>query len=254
MNTKARLPWAEEAAGRIVERLGRSGRLSVLTGAGVSAESGIATFRDAGGLWEQHSLEDVATPEGFARDPELVLSFYNARRRGLHKVEPNPAHRALAQLEAMLGDRFALITQNIDDLHERAGSERVLHMHGELFKARCVDCAAVSAWAADIVLGTSCSDCGAQLRPHIVWFGEMPFHLEREIPTAVGAEVFVSIGTSGTVYPAAGFVGEAKACGALTVELNLEPSENAHLFELQIEGRAGERLPQLVEAIASLLR
>jgi len=229
--------------------LAQGGRITALTGAGVSAESGVPTFRDSGGLWENHSLEDVATPEGFQRDPDLVQRFYNERRRKLRAVEPNAAHRALAELESRLGERFTLITQNIDDLHERAGSRRVLHMHGEIRKARCGRCEAAFAWTEDITAADRCARCGGGLRPHVVWFGEMPFLMEREIPRALEAEVFVSIGTSGTVYPAAGFVQEARAHGALTVEVNLEPSLNARRFDLALIGKATERVPELVRAV-----
>jgi NAD-dependent protein deacetylase/lipoamidase len=237
----------QEIAGEV----GRGGRIAVLTGAGISAESGISTFRDAGGLWERHSIEDVATPEGFARDPELVQRFYNQRRRRLPEVNPNAAHLALARLEEALGERLTLITQNVDDLHERAGSRRVLHMHGELLKARCCRCEAVSAWPGDIAPHDRCPSCGAGLRPHVVWFGEMPFFMDREIPEALGSEVFVSIGTSGVVYPAAGFVAEARRNGALTVEINLEPTPNARLFQLTLAGKASERVPEFVAAVTA---
>jgi len=226
----------------------RGGRITVLTGAGISAESGIRTFRDAGGLWENHSLEEVATPAGFGRDPELVHRFYNERRRQLHQVQPNVAHHALAEMEARLGERFTLITQNIDDLHERAGSRRVLHMHGEILKARCTRCGAVLFWPGDLGPQNRCAGCGSPLRPHVVWFGEMPFHMERKIPMALTAEVFVSIGTSGVVYPAAGFVAEVRAGGGLTVEVNLEPSSNRELFDVVLLGKATEKVPELAAA------
>lgn len=226
----------------------RGGRITVLTGAGISAESGIRTFRDAGGLWENHSLEEVATPAGFGRDPALVHRFYNERRRQLHQVQPNAAHHALAEMEARLGERFTLITQNIDDLHERAGSRRVLHMHGEILKARCTRCGSVLFWPGDLGPQDRCASCGSPLRPHVVWFGEMPFHMEREIPVALTAEVFVSIGTSGVVYPAAGFVAEVRAEGGLTVEVNLEPSANRELFDVVLLGKATEKVPELAAA------
>jgi NAD-dependent deacetylase len=233
---------------RLARLVAGGGRVTVLTGAGISAESGIRTFRDSGGLWEEHSIEDVATPEGFARNPDLVQRFYNERRRKLREVQPNAAHRALADLEVALGDRFVLITQNVDDLHERAGSRRVLHMHGELLKARCVACEEIIPWTKDIGPSDRCR-CGAGLRPHIVWFGEMPFFMRREIPAALRADVFASIGTSGTVYPAAGFVAEARANGARTVEVNLEPSENHHLFDVVLAGKATEKVPEFIAAI-----
>jgi NAD-dependent deacetylase len=231
-----------------IAREARRGGITVLTGAGISAESGLRTFRDAGGLWENHRLEDVATPEAFARDPDLVQRFYNERRRSLKTVEPNAAHRALAELEAALGDRFTLITQNIDDLHERAGSRRVLHMHGELRKVRCLRCAAALVWHEDITRSDRCS-CGGGLRPHVVWFGEMPFGLDEEIPAALRARVFASIGTSGVVYPAAGFVAEARRNGAITLEANLEPSQNVRLFHAALRGPATQTVPELAWAI-----
>ncbi len=240
---------ATAAARDIRAALGSAGRITVLTGAGVSAESGIATFRSAGGLWEKHRIEDVATPEGFARNRKLVLDFYNQRRKQLHTVKPNPAHAALARLEEALGDRFALITQNVDDLHERAGSRRVLHMHGEILKARCCECEEVLGWDRDIALEDACAFCGGRMRPHIVWFGEMPFGLEDEIPRALEADVFLAVGTSGNVYPAAGMVVEARLRRKLTVEVNLEPSENAHMFEHCVLGPAGTTLPALVSKI-----
>ncbi|MBI4604478.1 MAG: NAD-dependent deacylase [Planctomycetes bacterium] len=239
----------DEAARAVRGALGSRGRLTVLTGAGMSAESGVATFRGAGGLWEKHRLEDVATPEGFLRDPRLVLEFYNARRRQLRAVRPNAAHEALARLEGALVERLALITQNIDDLHERAGSRRILHMHGEILKARCVSCEAVLPWPGDITLEDACPACGDRLRPHVVWFGEMPFHLEEEIPRALEAEVFLAIGTSGTVYPAAGMAAEARLRGRLTVELNLDPSEQSHIFDHCVRGPAGTTVPAFVERI-----
>ena len=233
----------------VVRAVREGGRMTVLTGAGISAESGIRTFRDAGGLWEEHPLEDVATPEGFARDPALVHRFYNARRRQVREVAPNPAHRALAELEASLGSRFTLITQNIDDLHERAGSRRVLHMHGEIFKARCAGCDAVREEHGDLSTEHRCPHCRQPMRPHVVWFGEVPFFMEDAIPAALEADVFVSIGTSGVVYPAAGFVAMARARGALTVEINLEPSATSSVFDVVITGKAGEKVPELTRRI-----
>jgi NAD-dependent deacetylase len=224
------------------------GRVVALTGAGISAESGIRTFRDSGGLWEEHSIEDVATPRGFARDPDLVQRFYNERRRKLRDAAPNAAHRALAGLEARLGDRFVLITQNVDDLHERGGSRRVIHMHGELLKARCVRCGDVIPWTGDIGPADRCR-CGSGLRPHVVWFEEMPLCMEAEIPAALRAEVFVSIGTSGVVYPAAGFVSVARSHGAITVEVNLEPTDRPGLFDFVLAGKATEKVPELAAAL-----
>jgi NAD-dependent deacetylase len=236
-------------AGTIREALGPRGRITVLTGAGVSAESGIATFRTAGGLWDRHRIEDVATLDGYIRNPGLVLDFYNARRRELPGVRPNPAHDALARLEAHLGERFTLVTQNVDDLHERAGSRRVFHMHGELLKARCGECGEVLEWDGDITLEDACKGCGGRMRPHIVWFGEYPFHLEDVIPRSLDAEVFLAVGTSGNVYPAADMVHEARKRGKLTVEANLEASQNAFAFHHRIIGPAGSTLPELVSEI-----
>ncbi|SUC27352.1 NAD-dependent deacetylase [Providencia rustigianii] len=204
-------------------------KVVVLTGAGISAESGIQTFRSADGLWEEHRVEDVATPEGFARDPALVQRFYNERRKQLQQdnIQPNAAHYALAKLEQALGDNFLLITQNIDNLHERAGSQRVIHMHGELLKVRCNWSNQVLEWTGNLSVDERCHCCQfpQPLRPHIVWFGEMPFEMDRIYQALGDATIFISIGTSGHVYPAAGFVHEARLQGAHTVELNLEPSQ-----------------------------
>ncbi|MGB3721752.1 MAG: NAD-dependent deacylase, partial [Pacificimonas sp.] len=198
----------------------------VLTGAGVSAESGVPTFRGPDGLWEGHRVEDVATPEAYARDPDLVQTFYDARRAALARVEPNAAHLALARLDAEWDGELLLVTQNVDDLHDRAGSRRLIHMHGELERALCLQCGIRLDAPATMRDGPACTSCGAAaLRPDIVWFGEMPYRMG-EIETALSAaDLFVSIGTSGAVYPAAGFVQMAAACGAATLELNLEPSE-----------------------------
>ncbi len=233
----------------IIDLIKRGGRLTVLTGAGISAESGLRTFRDAGGLWEGHSIEEVATPQGFRANPELVHRFYNARRGHLLTVQPNAAHRALAELEEKLGGRFTLITQNVDDLHERAGARRVLHMHGEILKARCARCQEVFSWRVDLSIADRCGRCGGALRPHVVWFGEPPFFMEHQIPAALEAEVFASIGTSGVVYPAAGFVAEARRHGALTLEINLEPGANAPFFDAALIGRATEKVPEFARAV-----
>ena len=224
----------------------------VLTGAGISAESGLSTFRDEGGLWARHRIEDVATPEAFLRNPALVQDFYNARRSQLARVEPNAAHEALARLEQRYPGRVTVITQNVDDLHERAGSRRVIHMHGELRKARCLACDAASPWTEDIRVDSVCPACGAagQLRPHVVWFGEIPLHLD-EIDRELGAcDLFVSIGTSGAVYPAAGFVTQVRALGrAHTVELNLEPSAGSHFFHEARHGPATQVVPAFVDEL-----
>ena len=225
-------------------------RIVILTGAGISAESGIDTFRSEGGLWEQHRVEDVATPEGFARDPDLVLGFYDMRREALAKVEPNPAHRALARLEAEFSGELLLVTQNVDDLHERGGSNQVLHMHGELKSALCLSCEVRVPWDAAMSDRPPCPVCQSpSLRPDVVWFGEMPYQMERIYSALTDADLFVSIGTSGAVYPAAGFVQEARASGAKTLELNLEPSEGSHFFAESRHGPAGELVPEWVEEV-----
>ena len=219
----------------------------ILTGAGISAESGIDTFRSAGGLWEQHRVEDVATPEGFARDPGLVLGFYDMRRAALANVAPNPAHMALARLEREFRGDLLLVTQNVDDLHERGGSARVLHMHGELKSALCTSCETRSPWLTTMLDRPPCPVCRApSLRPDVVWFGEMPYQMGRIYQALETCDLFVSIGTSGAVYPAAGFVQEARAAGARTLELNLEPSEGSHHFHESRHGPASVVVPQWV--------
>ncbi len=223
----------------------------VLTGAGISKESGLDTFRDADGIWAEVSIEEVATPEAFARDPEKVHAFYNARRQGLlsGEVAPNAAHLALARLEAAWPGEVLLVTQNIDDLHERAGSKKLLHMHGELLKARCLGCGGVTPWREDMGPDSTCPACARPggLRVHMVWFGEMPFEMERSYDALARCGLFLSIGTSGNVYPAAGFVQEARLTGrAHTVELNLEPSEGQSLFAERLYGPATEVVPAYV--------
>ncbi len=228
-------------------------RIVILTGAGVSAESGIDTFRAAGGLWEQHRVEDVATPEGFARDPDLVLGFYDMRRAALEKVKPNAAHRALAHLEREFSGELLLVTQNVDDLHERGGSTDVLHMHGELRRALCASCGVRSEPDGPLIDRPQCPACEAKaLRPDVVWFGEMPYQMERIYAALTRADLFVSLGTSGAVYPAAGFVQEAKLAGAETLELNLEPSEGSHLFDESRQGPAGTLVPRWVDEVLSV--
>ncbi|HEX6955402.1 MAG TPA: NAD-dependent deacylase [Agromyces sp.] len=225
-------------------------RLVVLTGAGISAESGVPTFRDAGGLWEGHRVEDVATPEAFERDPVTVQRFYDARRRAVASVAPNPAHHALARLEAALGDELLVVTQNIDDLHERAGSTRVRHMHGELGRARCLACGERSDAAGDLVGEPPCPACGERmLRPDVVWFGEMPYGLDEIDAALVGCERFVAIGTSGAVHPAAGFVLTAAASGAATLELNLAESEVSGFFDEHRPGPASVVVPRWVDEL-----
>ena len=229
-------------------------KVFVLTGAGVSAESGLGTFRDQGGLWTQYDLAEVATPEGFARDPAKVHAFYNLRRENLADARPNAAHRALAELERGLearGGRLVLCTQNVDDLHEQAGSRAVLHMHGELKRTGCHRCG--EAWhdAGALSLAAACGTCGrtGTLRPDVVWFGEMPLHLDEIYAALAEADLFAAVGTSGSVYPAAGFVAEARANGVRTVELNLEPSDNAFLFDDRRYGPAAEVVPAWVRSL-----
>jgi NAD-dependent deacetylase len=222
-------------------------RVVVLTGAGVSAESGVPTFRDADGLWEGHRVEDVATPEAYDAQPSVVHRFYDARRAALTDVEPNDAHRALARLEDLLGDDLLLVTQNIDDLHERGGSRRVLHMHGELLSALCRGCRQRTPWTEPLHDHPPCPRCGvSELRPDVVWFGEIPYDMDRILEALTHADLFVSIGTSGMVYPAAGFVHQARMHGARTLELNLVPSESATLFHESRHGPAGTLVPEWV--------
>lgn len=221
----------------------------ILTGAGVSAESGLATFRGPDGLWEGHRVEDVATPEAFDRDPELVHAFYDARRARLDTVEPNAAHRALARFDSEWPGDLLLITQNVDDLHERAGLKRLLHMHGELTRGWCLACNERFEWSGPMGVTAECPSCGRSglVRPDIVWFGEMPYEMDTIDDALRRCDLFVSIGTSGAVYPAAGFVQTARYCGARTLEMNLEPSLGSTLFEESRIGKAGELVPQWVE-------
>lgn len=229
--------------------LTRNGSIVILTGAGISRDSGLATFRDLDGIWAKVRIEDVATPEAFAKNPARVHEFYNARRQALlcDAVQINPAHTALARLEQAWPGDVLLVTQNIDDLHERAGSTRLIHMHGELLKARCRTCHAVSPWPHDMDENSPCPACGAKLlRVHVVWFGEMPFDMARITKALRRCDLFLSIGTSGNVYPAAGFVREALG---KTVEINLEPSEGARLFDEAVYGPASETVPVYVEKL-----
>lgn len=222
----------------------------ILTGAGISAESGIRTFRAADGLWEDHRIEDVATPEAFARNPQLVQRFYNLRRAQLREpaIAPNAGHLALARLEQAWQGNFLLVTQNVDNLHERAGSQRLLHMHGELQSMLCSHSQQRFELRGDLDSERTCGCCGlvGTLRPDIVWFGEMPYHMERILEALQQCELFVSIGTSGNVYPAAGFVEQARQAGAHTLEINLEPSQGHTLFAEKRYGPATEQLPHWV--------
>ncbi len=228
----------------------QSPRIVILTGAGVSAESGLSTFRDAGGIWSQVRLEDVATPEGFRRNPAMVQEFYNSRRARMATVQPNAAHRALARLQRARPGEALIVTQNVDDLHDRAGGGEVIHMHGELLRALCAACGESRPFAGSIGAETPCPACAAPaLRPDVVWFGEMPYRMD-EIHAALEAcALFVSIGTSGAVYPAAGFVSAARSAGARTLELNLEASEGSHLFDEARRGPATEIVPAWVEEV-----
>lgn len=220
----------------------------ILTGAGISAESGVPTFRGPDGLWEGHRVEDVATPQAYARDPVLVQRFYDARRSALARVAPNPAHRALARLDAEWAGELLIVTQNVDDLHERAGTARLVHMHGASKSALCGRCGVVQPWETDLTGAAPCG-CGGTLRPDIVWFGEMPYHMAR-IETAIEAcDLFVSIGTSGAVYPAAGFVDAARHAGAATLELNLDPSAGTALFDATRRGPASVLVPAWVDEV-----
>lgn len=234
-------------------------RIFVLTGAGVSAESGLGTFRDKDGLWAKYDLQEVATPEGFAADPGKVWDFYSARRLNLAAAKPNAAHLALAELQLLCagaGGEALICTQNIDDLHEQAGATDVIHMHGELAKSRCAPCGHVFPDPHAFGPERDCPACGevGRVRPHVVWFGEMPLEMERIYHALDQADLFVSIGTSGSVYPAAGFVAAARANGVVTVELNLEPSENAFMFEQGLYGPASEVTPHWVARLRAALQ
>jgi len=231
----------------------------ILTGAGVSAESGLSTFRDKGGLWSRYKIEDVASIEGYERDPQRVLDFYNLRRNAHGDVKPNVAHVALAKLENRWAERGASVTictQNIDNLHERAGSKRVIHMHGELAKVRCHECGDISLADGDLSVNLGCAACGriGGMRPHVVWFGEMPLDMDGIHEALAASNLFVSIGTSGSVYPAAGFVRAAHEAGMLTMEINLEPSENASAFDVARYGKASEAVPIWVDEMIGSLR
>ena len=225
----------------------------ILTGAGISAESGLQTFRAADGLWEGHRVEDVATPEAYVRNPALVHLFYDARRTRLGEVEPNAAHVALARLDAEWPGELLIVTQNVDDLHERAGAKRLLHMHGELTSGWCLRCNERFGWTGAMGEGAACPSCETTglVRPDIVWFGEMPYEMERIDDALMNADLFVSIGTSGAVYPAAGFVQTARYCGAATLEINLEPSQGSIFFDESRMGRAAEIVPAWVDELIS---
>lgn len=232
-------------------------RVVILTGAGISAESGIETFHANDGLWASHAIEDVATPSGYARDPGKVQAFYNERRQQLHSkaVKPNAAHLALAKLEQWLGDKFLIITQNIDNLHERAGNKNVLHMHGELLKMRCPQSQQTIEWQGNVSSPVYCTCCQypSLLRPHIVWFGEMPLYMQTICAALAEADLFVAIGTAGKVYPAAGFVQQARQAGAFTIELNLEVSEVSDSFNEHHYGLATQVVPAFIQRLLKFL-
>ena len=231
----------------------RPSSIVVLTGAGISVESGIASFRDRDGIWARVDWRDYATPDAYARHPARVHDFYNRRRHNVAEARPNAAHLALARLEATFPGTFTLITQNIDNLHEAAGSKNLIHMHGNLFYALCEACHQRTRWEEDMNTSSQCPACGTigRLRPDVVWFGEMPYHMDRIYRALGEADLFVAIGTSGHVYPAADFVEEAKHAGARTIELNLEPSETASSFDEIVQGRASEIVPAFVEGLLS---
>jgi NAD-dependent deacetylase len=230
-------------------------KIVILTGAGLSAESGVHTFRDKDGIWSKYDYRDVATPEGYRRNPALVLNFYNERRRQNAHIKPNAAHSALARLESAYPGEVLTVTQNIDPLHEMAGSKNLIHMHGEIAKALCSGCGARHAIGfEDLTAASVCPSCtkGGGIRPDVVWFGEMPYRMEEIYRALTVCDLFISIGTSGTVYPAASFVEEAARAGAHTVELNLEPSGG--VFREAIHGRATEIVPAYVERLLSSVR
>lgn len=231
--------------GRLVQRI------VILTGAGISAESGVPTFRDADGLWEKHNPMDIATPEAFARDPDLVYRFYNARRNTLAEVEPNAAHTALATLQAQFSGEVFLVTQNVDDLHERGGSEQVCHMHGQLRAMLCTTCKRSMNVQADYDGSSVCPACEhrGSLRPDIVWFGEIPYFMEDIAAQLAACDLFIAIGTSGQVYPAAGFVQQARLSGALTLEINREASDVADLFQQRRLGLATTEVTRVVREL-----
>ena len=235
-------------------RLHQDFSIVILTGAGTSAESGLDTFRGSsggGGIWAQHNLEEVATPEAFARDPDLVHAFYNARRAALFDVAPNAAHQALAQLEKAFPGNVTLVTQNVDDLHERGGSQSTIHMHGELRRARCTACGARFDWLDDLSVSSVCPSCQSvgSVRPDVVWFGEMPYQMDRIYQLLEACDLFAAIGTSGHVYPAAQFVHHAASHGAETCELNLEPTGSSREFHRRTYGKASEIVPDWVESL-----
>ncbi len=239
----------------VLEHVTATDPIVILTGAGISKESGLATFRDPDGIWAKYRIEDVATPDAFARDPERVLAFYNVRREQMMdpSVVPNAAHTALAELEAFWPSDVLVVSQNIDDLHERGGTKNLIHMHGELSKSQCNHCGDVVSGLNDLRPDTNCANCGVGggMRPRVVWFGEMPLHMDRILAALERCGLFISIGTSGNVYPAAGFVQDSRRAGAQTIELNLEQSEGATLFHEARYGPATDVVPAFVAALRS---
>ena len=221
----------------------------ILTGAGISAESGLETFRASDGLWANHSIEDICTPEALARNRPLVLDFYDQRRAALATVGPNPAHEALARLDREWTGELLIVTQNVDDLHERAGAKRLLHMHGELMSSLCEACGARARFGGSMLDGAECGACGGDVRPDIVFFGEQPYEMEQIYRHLRDVDLFVSIGTSGAVYPAAGFVQAARHVGARTLELNLDPSEGSYFFDESRLGPASQLVPAFVDEL-----
>lgn len=237
----------------VFDQISRNSSIVILTGAGISAESGLETFRGAGGLWCGHRVEDVATPEAFARNPAMVHEFYNMRRNGLldPQIRPNPAHEALARLENEWPGDVLLVTQNIDDLHERTGTRNLIHMHGEVLRAFCHFCDHETECRSDLSVEMACAACKKTggVRPDIVWFGEMPYEMDRIFEALSDADLFIAIGTSGHVYPAAGFVNHAQRSGAATLEFNLDPSNNASVFHQSIYGPAGTTIPDFISRL-----
>jgi NAD-dependent deacetylase len=240
----------------LLNRITKTDSIVILTGAGISAESGLEIFRGAGGLWCGHRVEDVATPEAFARNPAMVHEFYNMRRNGLldPKIQPNAAHIALTKLESEWPGEVLVVTQNIDDLHERAGTQNLIHMHGEVLKAFCHFCHHKIPCTSDLSVEQACSKCSRTggVRPDIVWFGEMPYEMDRIFDALSNCDLFISIGTSGNVYPAAGFVAHAIKTGAATIEFNLEAANNASAFHESVYGPAGKTLPDFVEKLLKM--
>lgn len=231
--------------------MSQSPSIVILTGAGISAESGLPTFRDANGLWEGHRIEEVATPQAFEHDPETVLRFYNLRHAALATVQPNAAHQAIARLQRKYPGSVTLVTQNVDDLHERGGSENVIHMHGSLRKTLCHHCRAITPWTGELRTSDTCTTCGetGTIRPDIVWFGEMPYHMDEIEAALLTADIFVAIGTSGQVYPAAGFVATARYNGARTLEINNAETSVSTTFDARLTGPATTWVPSWVDGV-----